>query len=106
MSPPPVTRPQNVFAPVVAALFLVGMGGSVALRAVDSADSFRPQLDVGDPALAATEPALAPAPARTSRRVILVIVDGLRLRGSYRLPFLESLRRRGVDAVALAPYPT
>ena len=101
-----MTRPQNVFAPVVAAVFLVAMGGSVALRAVDSADSYRGELDQRDPPLAETSPGLGPVPARVSRRVVLVIIDGLRLRGSYRLPLLESLRRRGVDAVARAPYPT
>jgi hypothetical protein len=100
------TRPNTVFAPVVAALVLVAMGASVALRAVDSADDFRPGLNQAAPPLAATMPGLGPAPARVSRRVVLVIVDGLRLRGSYRLPFLDSLRRRGVDAVARAPYPT
>jgi len=103
-----VTRARHVsvFTPVVAALLLVVLGASVALRAVGAADAFRPELNQARPALAATVPELAPSPARVSRRVILVIIDGLRMRGSYRLPFLDSLRRRGVDAIARSHYPT
>ena len=99
-------RHVSVFTPVVAAVVLVTLGGSVALQAVRAADSFRPELNQARPDLAATEPELAPAPPRMARRLVLVIIDGLRLRGSYRLPFLESLRRRGVDAVARSHYPT
>jgi hypothetical protein len=106
MPRPAATRPQNVFAPVVAAAFLVAMGGAVALRAIKAADSFRPGLNQRAPALAQTRPALGPAPARLSRRVVLVIVDGLRLRSSYRVPLLDSLRGRGVDVVARSHYPT
>ncbi len=101
-----MSRPQNVFAPVVAAVLLVGMGASMALRAVDSADSFRPDLNQRQPALAGTTPALGPRPARVARRVVLVIIDGLRLRGSYGNTFLDSMRRRGVDAVARSHFPT
>ncbi len=101
-----MSRPQNVFAPVVAAVLLVGMGAAMALRAVDSADSFRPGLNQRQPVLAGSTPALGPRPARVARRVVLVIVDGLRLRGSYGDPFLDSMRRRGVDAVARSHFPT
>jgi Type I phosphodiesterase / nucleotide pyrophosphatase/Metalloenzyme superfamily len=101
-----LSRPKNVFAPVIAAALLVGMGGSMALRAVRSADSFRPGLNQERPALAETTPPLGPRPARTARRVVVVIIDGLRLRGSYGNSFLDSLRRRGVDAVARSHFPT
>ena len=101
-----MSRPQNVFAPVVAAVLLVGMGAAMALRAVDSADSFRPGLNQRQPVLAGSTPALGPRPARVARRVVLVIIDGLRLRGSYGDPFLDSMRRRGVDAVARSHFPT
>ncbi|HWM87362.1 MAG TPA: alkaline phosphatase family protein [Kofleriaceae bacterium] len=103
---PPEPRPQSVFTPVVAAVVLVAMGGTMALRALESADSFRPELNQREPPLAATLPALGPEPARVSRRVALVIIDGLRLRGSYGNSLLDSLRRRGVDAVARSQYPT
>lgn len=101
-----MSRPQNVFAPVVAAVLLVGLGAAMALRAVESADSFRPGLNQRQPALAETTPALGPRPARVARRVVLVIIDGLRLRGSYGNSFLDSMRRRGVDAVARSHFPT
>jgi hypothetical protein len=101
-----VSRPQNVFAPVVAAVLLVGMGAAMALRAVDAADSFRPGLNQRQPDLAGTTPALGPRPARVARRVVLVIIDGLRLRDSYGRSFLDSMRRRGVDAVARSHFPT
>jgi Metalloenzyme superfamily/Type I phosphodiesterase / nucleotide pyrophosphatase len=101
-----VTRSTNVFAPVGAAVVLVALGASMALRAVESADSFRPGLNDREPALAETYPAAGWQPTRVARRVVLVIVDGLRLRGSYGYRFLDSLRRRGVDAVATSHYPT
>ena len=101
-----MSRPQNVFAPVVAAVLLVGMGAAMALRSVGSADSFRPGLNQRQPALARSTPALGPPPVRVARRVVLVIIDGLRLRGSYGNPFLDSMRRRGVDAVARSQFPT
>ena len=41
-----------------------------------------------------------------ARRVFLVIVDGLRFDRSYELPFLDELRRGGVDAEASSHYPT
>jgi hypothetical protein len=101
-----VSRTQNVFTPVVAAVLLVGLGGSLALRAIGAADSFRPELNQSQPALAATTPSLGPRPERVARRVVLVIIDGLRLRGSYGNAYLDSMRRRGVDAVAHSHFPT
>jgi hypothetical protein len=46
-----------------------------------------------------------PHTPRLARRVILVIVDGLRLDAS-RQPYLDSLRKRGVALVASSQYPT
>jgi hypothetical protein len=91
---------------VVAAAFLVAMGGAVARRAIEAADSFRPGLNQPAPGLAETSPPLGHAPGRSSRRVVLVIIDGLRLRSSYRVPRLDALRGRGVDVVARSHYPT
>ncbi|HEY5949304.1 MAG TPA: alkaline phosphatase family protein, partial [Kofleriaceae bacterium] len=39
-------------------------------------------------------------------RVFVVIIDGLRLDKSYELPFIDSLRRRGVDGEAQSHYPS
>src|SRR5262249_26071081 len=43
---------------------------------------------------------------RLARRVFVVIIDGLRLDKSYELPFLDELRRRGIDTEAQSHYPT
>src|SRR6185369_12828136 len=43
---------------------------------------------------------------RLARKVYVVIIDGLRLDKSYELPFLDTLRRRGVDGEASSHYPT
>ena len=59
------------------------------------------------PALANVAPVLPdPHTPRLARRVFLVIIDGLRLDKSYELPFLDELRRRGVDTEAQSHYPT
>lgn len=99
-------RPGNVLAPVVAALLLLGLSGSMALRASSAADHFLPSLNVPRPALAESEPMLGPVPPRLSRRVVLVLIDGLRLRDSFGRPFLDALRRGGVDAAASSHFPT
>ena len=46
-----------------------------------------------------------PHTPRLARRVFVVIVDGLRLDKSYELPFLDELRRRGVDTEAHLALP-
>jgi len=64
-------------------------------------------LEQTTPALAKVAPALPdPHTPRLARRVFVVIVDGLRLDRSYELPFLDELRRRGVDTEAQSHYPT
>jgi hypothetical protein len=63
------------------------------------------ELAVASP-LAAIAPRIDdPHTPRLARRVVLVIIDGLGADES-QLAFLGELRRRGVDAVARAPYPT
>jgi predicted AlkP superfamily pyrophosphatase or phosphodiesterase len=47
-----------------------------------------------------------PAGEPLSRRVALVIVDGLSSARSRGLPFLDRLRAAGVDGEAIAPLPT
>jgi hypothetical protein len=59
------------------------------------------------PALARVAPAVFdPHTPRLARRVFVVIIDGLRADKSYELPFIDDLRRRGVDAEAQSHYPT
>ena len=64
-------------------------------------------LEQDQPALAKIAPVVPdPHTPRLARRVFLVIVDGLRLDKSYELPFLDELRRRGVDSEAQSHYPS
>ena len=91
---------------MIVAAILVGLGGMLALGAARAAPRFLPRLNSAEPALAASPPELGYAPPATSRRVVLVIIDGLGLRESFGFSLLDSLRRRGVDAAARAHYPT
>ncbi|HEU4730933.1 MAG TPA: alkaline phosphatase family protein [Kofleriaceae bacterium] len=50
-------------------------------------------------------PSVDPGTPRLTRRVLLIIVDGLGA-DEADLPYLDELRRRGVGAVAAVPYPT
>ncbi len=99
-------RSNNVFAPVLLALLLTLLAMSAAIFAWSAAGNYLPELNVKVPALAKHEPLLAKAPARSSERVILVIVDGLRLQASFGLRTLDRLRRSGIDAIATSHYPT
>jgi hypothetical protein len=99
-----VARTRQV---VVAALLLVALGAVGAVRAAISGASFMTDLEIVQPPLAKIEPAIhEPGTPRLARRVFLVIVDGLRSDKSYELPFLDSLRRAGLDLEAQSHYPT
>lgn len=64
-------------------------------------------LEIVHPALADIAPWVDdPKTPRLARRVFLVIVDGLRRDYSYRLPFLDGLRRQGLDLTAQSHYPS
>jgi hypothetical protein len=92
---------------VAAALTLLMLGGAGAVQAGLAGASFMYDLDQVEPALARHPAAIQdPATPRLARRVFLVVIDGLRLDRSYELPFLDELRRRGVDSEAAAHYPT
>lgn len=98
---------RNVFGPVVTAVFLVALGGAMALSAWQASENYRPALNQERPALEAVPPILvAPGTPRISRRVVVIIIDGLRLRSSYGHDLLDQLRRDGVDASARALYPS
>lgn len=92
---------------MAAALGLLVVGTVGALQAASAGRSFMFDLEQVTPALARAEPTLPDAQTpRLARRVFLVIVDGLAYHHSYELPFLDELRRSGVDAEASSHYPT
>ncbi|HET7502058.1 MAG TPA: alkaline phosphatase family protein [Kofleriaceae bacterium] len=83
------------------------LGAVGAVQAGLAGASFMYDLEQVEPPLARTPPAIDdPHTPRLARRVFLAVIDGLRLDRSYELPFLDELRRRGVDSEATSHYPT
>src|SRR4051812_27771046 len=102
---PPETAPTRQV--VAAALTLLVLGAVGAVQAGLAGASFMFDLEQVEPALTHVAPALEqPHTPRLARRVVLVVIDGLRLDRSYELPVLDELRRRGVDSEASSHYPT
>ena len=100
----PSAPTARVVAAAVTLLLLGSVGGFQAGRA---GASFMRDLEIAQPALANIAPWTDdPKTPRLARRVYLVIVDGLRNDMSYELPFLDELRRQGVDLEAQSHYPT
>jgi len=92
---------------VAAALVLVALGALGAVQAALAGASFMFDLEQTQPPLGRIAPVVEdPHTPRLARHVYLAIVDGLRLDRSYELPFLDELRRRGIDAEATSHYPT
>lgn len=92
---------------VAAALVLLVLGAVGAVQAGLAGAQFMFDLERDTPALARVAPVIPePASPRLARRVFLVVVDGLRLDKSYELPFVDELRRHGVDSEAQSHYPT
>ena len=92
---------------VAAALVMVILGAIGAVQAGLAGGSFMYDLEQIQPALARQPPVIDALPAgRVSRRVYIVIIDGLRLDKSHDLPFLDQLRRRGASTQAVTHYPT
>jgi hypothetical protein len=92
---------------VVAAVLLVAIGTVGAFRAGSAGVDFMNALEQPRSPLSRTEPTLVDAGTpRLARRVVVVIIDGLRYDRSYGLPYLDELRRAGVDTQALSHYPT
>src|SRR4051812_8340883 len=99
-----VARTRQV---VIAALLLVALGAIGAVKAAVDGASFMRDLEIVQPPLAKIDPSIQDARTpRLARRVYLVIIDGLRSDRSYELPFLDSLRRSGLDLEAQSHYPT
>jgi len=92
---------------VATAITLLVLGTVGAIQAGRAGDAFMFDLEIDQPALARGQPVLASTPTpRLARRVFLVVIDGMRFDKSYELPFLDEMRRRGVDAEAQSHYPT
>src|SRR5262245_57457676 len=89
-----------------AALLLVAAGAMAWYCGRATAD-FMPHPNLRRPPLAHAPPVVGPpAGPRLARRVVLILIDGLRLDTSYGRPFLDGLRARGVDARASASFPS
>jgi hypothetical protein len=101
-----VTRSRAVFAPVFAALALVAIGGGLAVYSGNVGLDFLPKLNINEPLLATIPPQLGASRRPLSRRVVLVIVDGLSQQHAYGLPLLDRLRGAGIDASATSHTPT
>lgn len=92
---------------MAAALVLLVVGGVGAVQAGLAGGRFMFDLEQDAPALTRVAPNISdPGTPRLARRVFLVVIDGLRLDKSYELPFLDELRRRGVDSEAQSHYPS
>lgn len=105
-----VPRPSSKNASVlgtmtVAAVLFAGASG-LGLWSASAAFKFLPSLNLSRPALVIPEALSGPAGPRLARRVVFVMIDGLRLDASYGRQFLDSLRDRGVDATARSHFPT
>ncbi len=87
-------------------LGLLAVAGALAIIFTTIASGFLPALDRARPGLAEVPPWSSPARPRLARRVILVIVDGLRVDVARELPFLEKLRATGASGRAHAAFPT
>ena len=100
--PPPTTLWS-----VATAVALLVIGAWAAIIAGGSGADFMDDLELPHPALAQAPPVIAtPVSPPLSRRVVIVIIDGLRLDVARTLPFLTALGRRGIDSEAASQYPT
>jgi 2,3-bisphosphoglycerate-independent phosphoglycerate mutase len=101
-----MSRTARILSPVAAAVFLVVVGGAYALHAARAGLAFLPDLNLARPPLAEVEPLITRAGKPASRRVVLVIIDGLGAARAHHLPYLDQLRRLGTSATARSHAPT
>lgn len=99
----PHERTQNL-AWTALLLVLAALLGRAALASLHAVNHRTPPAALA-PADRPVVP-VAATPAQRPRRAVLVVIDGLRLDASRGMPFLESLRQRGVDAVARSATPS
>lgn len=99
-------RPR-VLVTVATALVLLTIGVVGAVWAGLAGADFMFDLEQPRPPLAAIAPTLAPAPPpRQARRVVVVIIDGLRYDTSVGLPHLETWRAAGASGIGRSAYPS
>jgi hypothetical protein len=102
-----VKRSASTARVVAAAVTLLLLGSVGGIQAGRGGAAFMRDLEIKQPALANIAPWTDdPKTPRLARRVFLVIIDGLRSDHSYQLPFLDELRRNGVDLEAQSHYPS
>ena len=71
-----------------------------------AAEGYESDLNVSRPAVLAAAAPAPPRPRAGPSRLVWVLVDGLRLDASRRMPVLNRLRADGLDVVARAEFPT
>ena len=71
-----------------------------------AAESYESDLNVSRPAVLAAAAPAPPRPRAGPSRLVWVLVDGLRLDASRRMPVLNRLRADGLDVVARAEFPS
>lgn len=94
-------------APLIAVV-LAGTAATISFGLMGSLDQYQPALAFAQ-IIADADTAVPPAsllPTRTARRVLLVVVDGLRADTSETLPFLNELRQRGYSGRLTVSQPT
>ena len=91
----------------VSAVLLVFIGAIGAWRAAVTGADFMYDLEQPRSALARTQPVVIDPHTRAlARRVVVVIVDGLRWDASRQMKYVSTLRAAGVDGHARSHYPT
>jgi hypothetical protein len=104
--PTSAQRPPTWPGTLVAAIALVAAAALCASAASGAGLGFLSDLDLRRPPLARLAPRLdRPAPA-LSRRILLVIIDGLGADRAGRLPNLDRLARTGTSGVAASHLPS
>jgi len=83
-------------------LLLVAAGAAAGFGAL----LYQPMLNIARPAVLAAPPPAGSPPPRLARRVVWVLVDGLRLDASRHMPTLNRLRSEGDDLAARSEFPT
>lgn len=99
---------QRWLGPVLVALALLAGAARCGLRSVEEADELLASINIRAPRLAELPATVASAPAFAplSRRVVVLVIDGLGEDHSHGLPVLDELRRLGLSAVATSHLPS
>jgi hypothetical protein len=100
-------RWQRWVGPVVGSLAIGIVAAYVAMISTRDADSLLLRINIENPPLAELPPSAgSPQRAPLTRRVVLLVIDGLSMNRSMELPALQSLRELGVATVATSHLPS